>query len=296
MLQALLAQGYVLNAPQPPPVAPLPQAAGPPPPALVNPAAHAPLPPHAQALPPHLAAFGAGVVANPFQVAPFPGPGVSPQAHIINTVNNNNNYGAPASLMSSMSAGLVPMVPGQLPSMAELVDRRAKDWKPYHSDAEFREALQDWYASILRLHPFDTARHKAAHDYVMETSVFIEKVGYQKAFEYHKAAFKAANRIPPQYDPLVSPIYTLGYMTLIHPHLKESGINGNRRTFNRSESAPGARFQNYNQRNGANKRPRPNTTCSLHPNGNHSDAECKAQYNRRRTVGGGTNSAAPNNS
>ena len=99
--------------------------------------------------------------------------------------------------MSSMSAGLAPAVPGQTgPTIEQLLDRRAREWKPYHNAAEFKEALQDWYNIVLRMYPLDATRHKAAHDYVLETATFIEKVGWQKAYEYHKAAFKAAAKNP----------------------------------------------------------------------------------------------------
>ena len=214
-IQLLQAQGYVLNPPG--------QGAGgvgqqlpPPPSAPIFP----PFPggPHAlnAPQPPHLNAFNGGQPVSPW--------------HTYTAVNSNNTYvqprghdsgGRSSTLFSSMSAGLAPALPGQVgPTIEQLLDRRTREWKPYRNAAEFKEALDDWYLVILRTHPGDTARNKAAHDYVVETTSMIDKVGWVKVYDYHKAAFKAAGKDPPQYDPLTSgPIYHFAYLTLIHPHL-----------------------------------------------------------------------------
>jgi hypothetical protein len=191
--------------------------------------------------------------------------------------------------MSSMSAGLAPTIPGQPgPTLEQLLDRRARDWKPYRNAAEFKEALQDWYNTVLRSYPNDITRHKAAHDYVLETSVFIEKVGWSKTYEYHKAAFKAASKVPPQFDLLLNPIYNFGYLTIIHPLLT---AQAGRRPFNKSDSTFGTRqTPRTNSTSNSTKRSRSSSTCSLHPNSSHSDAECNAQKgNKRRPGGGGGN-------
>jgi len=250
MLQYLLAQGYSLN---PPPLAPhaAPAPSGPalPPPPVapvfppvpVNPPAAASLAPQ-PAVPPapvHLAAFGAsGALPVPYQAVSNPAQGVNSFPHIHNVINNNNyaNRSEPSggSLLSSMSAGLAPALPGQLgPTIEQLLERRAREWKPYHNAAEFKEALQDWFTGVLRTYPGDLDRHRAAHEYVTETLSIMEKIGWQKAYEYHKAAFKAGAKIPPLYDPLRhGPIYQFGYITLVHPHLTQP-----RRFYNNSDSS-----------------------------------------------------------
>jgi hypothetical protein len=284
MLQHLMAQGYNLNGPQ----------FAPPAPPLVGPlAAPQGVPPSVvSAPPPHLAAFSVpGTLANPFQIQNYQGSGVSPFAHIHNTFNNHT-YGIPGSLMSSMSAGLAPSIPGQPgPTLEQLLDRRAREWKPYRNAAEFKDALQDWYNTVLRSYPNDVARQKAAHDYVLETSVFIEKVGWSKTYEYHKSAFKAASKIPPQFDPLINPVYTFGYLTIIHPLLTAPG---GRRTFNKSDSTFGSRqATRTNPNSNSTKRSRSSSTCSLHPGSSHSDAECNAQKGNKRRSGGGGGNPAP---
>jgi hypothetical protein len=229
----------------------------------------------------------------PVQAVSNPAQGVNPFAHIHNVINSNNNYAGRASdavsLLSSMSAGLAPALPGQVgPTIEQLLDRRSREWKPYHNAAEFKEALQDWFGSILRAHPTDPDRQRAAHEYVTETISFSEKVGWQKAYEYHKAAFKAAAKTPPQYDPLRhGPIFQFGYLTLVHPHLPQP-----RRFYGRGESAARANQQQQQQAsNNSNKRPR-STQCSVHPNSNHTNADCLTQQARKRHAGSsGTNPA-----
>jgi hypothetical protein len=244
----------------------------------------------------HLAAFGAsGALPVPYQAVSNPAQGVNSFPHIHNVINNNNyaNRSEPSggSLLSSMSAGLAPALPGQLgPTIEQLLERRAREWKPYHNAAEFKEALQDWFTGVLRTYPGDLDRHRAAHEYVTETLSIMEKIGWQKAYEYHKAAFKAGAKIPPLYDPLRhGPIYQFGYITLVHPHLTQP-----RRFYNKSDSSTGSRTGP--QGNSASKRPRSGTQCSLHPTSNHTNAECKAQQANKRQAssgGGARSTAAP---
>jgi hypothetical protein len=247
-----------------------------------------------------MAAFGAlpsGSQANPPQQVLNQGQPVS-SPHTYNAVNSNNTYiagaGAPASLFSHMSAGLAPAVPGQVgPTLEQLLDRRSREWKPYRNASEFKEALEDWYGHILRTYPADATRLKAAHEYVGETCSIMERVGWQKAYEYHKAAFKAASKVPPQYDPLSSgPIYHFGYITLIHPHLTSGG---GRSSFTRLSTNTGTKPRGpQRSTNAGTKRPSDSSSqCSIHPTAPHTNGDCRSQQANKRRASGGNNPSRP---
>jgi hypothetical protein len=194
-----------------------------------------------------------------------------------------------------MSAGLAPIVPGQVgPTLEQLLDRRSREWKPYRNASEFKEALEDWYGNLLLTNPTDSVRLKAAHEYVVETSSFIDRVGWQKAYEYHKAAFKAASKVPPRYDPLSSgPIYQFGYMTLIHPHLPTDGRTSSGKSNSNSRTKPRGSQQSTGV---GTKRPSASSSqCSVHPNASHTNAECKTQQASKRRASGGNNSSRTSN-
>jgi hypothetical protein len=240
-----------------------------------------------------------GLAANPPQSALNAGQPVSSWPHTYTAVNSHNvnvQHGGSAasdglpSLFSTMSAGLAPTVPGQVgPTLEQLLDRRSREWKAYHNASEFKEALEDWYTSVQRLYPSSLRHHTAAHKYVLETCSLMEKVGWQKAYEYHKAAFKAGKADPPIYDPLTSgPIYHFGYITLIQPHLpaaakpfaNKSGTNNKARG---SQQSTG----------GGTKRSFASAPCSIHTNSNHTNAQCNSQQGNKRRTPGGSNSSRP---
>ena len=55
------------------------------------------------------------------------------------------------SFFDGMSGGLAPPIPGQDgPTLEQLLSRNLKSWKPFTSDADFKEALTDWLDHVTQ--------------------------------------------------------------------------------------------------------------------------------------------------
>lgn len=258
----------VLNQPVGLPLAPLPP---PPQPAQVQGALpQALLPPVS-----HLHAFG------------LPGPsgpqsGVSPPSHIVNLTNTthiNNGNPQATGLFSSMTDGLRPMAAGEGgPTMEQLLGRNMKSWRPYQTADEFRQALRRWVTREILGHPSDARHAAAASAYAAEVQHILAEVGLKQAFTYHKAAFDAANDVPPLYDPFKDgPRFWPGWTEHVQPHLNRRGGFRRGASFNTAASSGGSSGR-------GTKRARPADGCTIHPGANHTNSECyKQQTDKRRT-------------
>jgi hypothetical protein len=149
--------------------------------------------------PPHLQAFGV-----PSQVS---------SASNIHTVVNHFGGSGPASFsfFDGLSSGLAPPIAGQEGSTLEqFLGRSLKNWKPFTSDADFKEALTDWLDRItqqLADGGDNSAALRAVVSYIMTTLGYVSEHGHQLVFKYHKAVMQAMRKSPPLYDPLINGAY-----------------------------------------------------------------------------------------
>jgi hypothetical protein len=296
MIQHLHALGYhMAAAPAAPPSAALPPS--PPqapvlPPAAFNIAPAIPAAPGPAAAPLHLSSFGPlnGVSPAQYMQAAANPASVLPSTHIHNSVTNNNYAGrsltSPASLFSGMTNGLAPVSGAQAgPTLEQLLARNVRDWKPFRNASELREALEDWRESFFKAHLGDPASLNAAAAYVQETLGILDKVGHSHAFQYHKAAFRAASHDPPLYDPLThGSRYDRGYSDHVAPYLNKSYSKGG------SSSSVAKAPSDQQQQTTGGKRPR-NDQCTKHPNSDHTNADCNAQKASKRQAGAGGSGA-----
>jgi hypothetical protein len=182
-----------------------------------------------------------------------------------------------------MSGGLAPSIEGRAgPTLEQLIGRNLKNWKPFSTNADFKDALEDWLSYEIDAHQGDPTRCKASAAYTLTTQSFIDKVGHRQAYLYHTAAFKAASKIPPQYSPILNgPIFALGYMQFIQPHLGRDGQHKGT-----SSSSSSHKRQSSNPARGTAKRNRANEPCETHPGGSHTNGECRTQQANKRSASG----------
>ena len=256
-----------------PQLPPMPQSAG------VNPQRTVPLqsqPVAAVGLPPHLQAFG-------------PTGQVAASAHINTQINHQYSRpsadlaGSMSHFLGHMTGGLAPVIAGQDgPSLEQLIGRTVKDWKPYRSDDDFREALSDQMGSIQAAlmsgtNGGDSAKLLRVLKYLSQTRDYVHRYGHTVVFKYHQRAMKAAKEA--LYDPAEhGPVYMLGHSEVLQnavdktvrrsaPPVRPAGAKGT--------AAPPTRRD-------TNKRPRSTETCDRHPNSGHTNAECKSQHSDKR--------------
>lgn len=190
-----------------------------------------------------------------------------------------------------MSSGLAPPIAGQDgPSLEQLLSRNLKSWKPFTSDADFKEALRDWLDHVMRQLASGSSDHaslRATASYITTTLDYLNSFGHRLVYKYHKAVMQALRRVPPLYDPLVNgPTYTQAYVETFHPPSDASG----KRSFS-STSNRGGNKQSTSSR-GVGKRSRADQQCATHPGSNHTNGECRSQQSTKRPTPGGRHGTA----
>jgi hypothetical protein len=232
--------------------------------------------------PPHLQAFGV-----PSQVS---------SASNIHTVVNHFGGSGPASFsfFDGLSSGLAPPIAGQEgPTLEQFLGRSLKNWKPFTSDADFKEALTDWLDRItqqLADGGDNSAALRAVVSYIMTTLGYVSEHGHQLVFKYHKAVMQAMRKSPPLYDPLINgPTYTQAFVE----HLFSSASSGAGRRSSQSSSRRGGRRQSNPSRDAQSaKRKAADQSCAVHHGANHTNGECKAQQSNKRRASGTQAAAA----
>jgi hypothetical protein len=231
--------------------------------------------------PAHLQAFGL-----PSQVASA--------AHIHNMVNHFGGSGpASFSFFDGMSSGLAPPIPGQDgPTLEQLLTRNLKNWKPFTSDADFKEALDDWLDRVAQLLSSaqpggeSAAQLKATLSYISTTLGYLNQFGHRVVFQYHKEVTRAMRKVPPLYDPVNhGSAYLQAYVMHLQPAVSATAANS-KRTYQSSSltGRVGRRQSATNPRatQAAAKRNRAEQPCEEHPGSSHTNGECNAQQAKRR--------------
>ena len=245
----------------------------PPPPAAGGPQ----LPPPPQygvpgAAPPHLQAFG-----HPPQVVP---------AHIHAQFNEHVNIhagGGPSAVsyfLDGLSGALAPPAPGQeFPSLEHILTRSYRNHRPYSSDDELRDALNDMLkqamaqlrgcSDVVKL-----ASLESLVQHLMQTRDYVSEYGHKLVWDYHKLVVKAMRSEPPHYDPARDgPRCVTAFVDVLlnsKHHSSRSGYKPSSTARPTATATPGNRRQQT-------KRVRTEDICERHPAGNHTNAECRTQ-------------------
>ena len=205
-------------------------------------------------------------------------------------VNHFSGSGpASFSFFDGMSGGLAPPIPGQDgPTLEQLLSRNLKSWKPFTSDADFKEALTDWLDHVTQQLAFgggDSAQLRATVSYITATLDYLSKYGHKVVYLYHKDVTRAMRKNPSLYDPLVNgPTYLQAFVM----HLQSASFASTARPSRTSQSSTGrgGRRQAPAARDnlaGGAKRSRSDQQCDLHPSSSHTNGECKSQAKRQAT-------------
>jgi hypothetical protein len=219
-------------------------------------------------------------------------PQVASAAHIHNVVSNHFSGSGPASFsfFDGMSTGLAPPIAGQDgPTLEQLLSRNLKNWKPFSSDADFREALSDWLDRVMQqlaLGCGDSTSLRATVSYITTTLNYLNVHGHQLVYKYHKAVMQAMRKVPPLYDPVThGPTYTQAYLETLHSTSESSTKRSSQYTSRRIRSQPPPRQH-------AAKRSRSEQPCETHPGSSHSNGDCRSQQGSKRTAQGRRPAAA----
>jgi hypothetical protein len=170
--------------------------------------------------------------------------------------------------------------------MEQILGRTFKDYRPYKTSSEFQEALLEWLDSQLVNDNFDGAARKAASAYVFETLTYLNQVGLAHTWNYHKAAFKAVNSIPPRFRPLEDgPMYIPGYQLHIAPYLHEHKSRWSSSSSSSTSSVSSSKKRPRQTRviTVEKKNHKDDTYCSYHQTNSHSSAECNVLQNKKRS-------------
>ena len=211
-------------------------------------------------------------------------PQVASAAHIHNMVNHFGGSTQPSfSFFDGMSSALAPPIPGQEgPTLEQLLSRNLKNWKPFTNDADFKEALGDWLDSVMRqlaVGNGDSVALRATVAYITTTLGYLNEYGHKLVYQYHKAVMQAVRKVPPLYDPLVNgPTYTQAYLEHLH--------SASAKRSSHFSSTRGRRPFAPSRDTSANKRPRSEQSCDLHPGSDHTNADCRTQQASKRRAAG----------
>jgi hypothetical protein len=186
-----------------------------------------------------------------------------------------------------MSSGLAPHIAGQDgPTLEQLLTRNLKNWKPFSSDADFKEALNDWLDHIMRqlaLGGSDHASLRATVSYINTTLGYLNSYGHRLVYKYHKAVMLAMRKVPPLYDPLVNgPTYTQAYVETFHSA-----------TASRLTTMSQRNYKQSGNRRDPVKRNRSEQPCEAHPGSNHTNGECRSQQASKRPAQGRRTGTTP---
>jgi hypothetical protein len=202
------------------------------------------------------------------------------------------------SFFDGMSSGLAPPIAGQDgPTLEQLLSRNLKNWKPFTSDADFKEALTGWLDRVTRQLADggdNSASLRAVVSYITTTLGYVSEYGHQLVFKYHKAVMQAMRKHPPLYDPFLNgPTYTQAFLE----HLYNSAASGSGRRSSQSSSRRGGRRQSTSSRDAQSaigkRKGAADQPCAVHPSGSHTNGECKAQQSNKRRASGTQSAAAP---
>jgi hypothetical protein len=184
-----------------------------------------------------------------------------------------------------MSSGLAPPIAGQDgPTLEQLLSRNLKNWKPFTSDADFKEALDDWLDRMMQQLSLggDTAFLRATVSYITTTLGYLNDYGHKLVYKYHKAVMQAMRKVPPLYDPLINgPTYTQAYLENLH-----SASDTSARRSSQSTSQRGRRRSAPRRDTPSAKRKRSEQPCETHPGSNHSNGECRSQQSAKQKAQG----------
>ena len=224
---------------------------------------------------PHLLAFGVQ-------------PQVAPATHIhSHTVASGSGSSAVTYLLSNVTGGLAPTLPGQDgPSLEDLIARTTKHWKPYTSDNDMKEALdgllQKQYMLLEQCSNASEARQlRAVIEHIQTTRDYVAEYGHRLAHKYHKQVLTAMNHQPPYYDPARDgSTFTLAFVEHL-ANARTASKQPARQPFRSTSSKPPTTSQPK-----PTKRSRSEGTCDIHPNAAHSNDECLQQHPDKRPATG----------
>jgi hypothetical protein len=212
--------------------------------------------------------------------------GVHPQVpsapHVHNQYNNISSPSAVSYFLNALSGGLAPVAPGQeYPTLEQILTRGTRNHRPYSTDEEMKEALSsmmDYATTQLANSTNDNESDsiKALIKHIVQTRDLVSLYGHKLVWQYHKQVVQAMRNRPPYYDPAKNgPTYSQAYLNVfLHPD--KSSKRPAHKSSGSKPSTPAATATR-----GSAKRSRTDDPCSKHPNGTHSNSECRAQQSKR---------------
>ena len=159
-----------------------------------------------------------------------------------------------------------------------MFSRGVKNHRPYNSDDEMKEALNDLLDNVTAQLPHaagdatETAAITAQLKHIRRTLELLGEYGHILTFKYHKAVVRAMRERPPSYDPAVhGSLFMTAYVLVLMQSEKK------RAAFKPAAARPAASTATRPA-----KRPRQADICDQHPNGSHTKSECRGRQDIKR--------------